>query len=85
LTGNFRFPRRIKNFSYEPETEVLSITFHTGNTQEYCNVPDIVYQNLESSPDQNEYYDANIYGNYQLCQSKGSNDNYGIRLKIFHR
>ena len=83
MTGNFLFPRRIKNLSYNPEKEMLSITFQTGKTQEYCNVPDRIYQKLELSPD--EYYDENIYGNYQINRSNWSNDNQSTRTKVFKK
>ena len=63
---NLRFFRRIKNYSYDQEKQILSITFQSGTTQNYCKVPGRVYKEMESSPDQNEYYDKNIYGNYQL-------------------
>lgn len=85
MTGNFRFPRRIRNLSYAPENKVLSITFHTGITQEYCNVPSNVHQRLESSSDQDEFYDENIYGNYQIGQYDGPKDTNGMRLRVFHR
>ena len=85
MTGNFRFPRRIKNLSYVPENKVLSITFHTGKTQEYCNFPGNVFQRLESSSDQDDFYDEKIYGNYQISQYNGSNDTNGMRLRVFHK
>ena len=85
MTGNLRFPRRIKNLSYAPEKEVLSITFLTGRTQEYCDFPGNVFQRLESSSDQDGFYDENIYGNYQIGQYDGLKDTNGTRLRVFHR
>jgi hypothetical protein len=81
MIGNFLFPRRIKNLSYNPEKEVLSITFQTGKTQEYCDVPRDVYHKLEISPD--EYYGENIYGNYQLKGLDYTNQN--IRTRVFKK
>ena len=66
MSSTMLFPRRIKFHSYDPDEGVLSITFFIGNTQEYCKVPRGVYQKLKASTDQNEYYDENIYGNYQI-------------------
>ena len=85
MTGNFRFPRRIKNLSYAPKKEVLSITFLTGKTQEYCNFPGNVFQRLESSSDQDEFYDENIYGNYQIGQCNESKYTNGIRSRVFQK
>jgi hypothetical protein len=85
MIGNFRFPRRIRNLSYAPEKEVLSITFHTGKTQEYCNFPSSAYQRLESSSDQDEFYDEKIYGNYQISQHNRSKDTDETLTKVYHR
>ena len=69
MASSLLFSRRIKVHSYDPENGVLSITFDTGNTQNYCEVPGKVYQKLKSSSDQNGYYDENIYGNYSIGYS----------------
>jgi len=79
------FSRRIKNHSYDQDKEMLSITFQTGTTQVYCNVPGNVYQELESSPDQNEYYNENIYGNYQLGRFDLPEGNQPIGTLVFDR
>ena len=76
MTGSFLFPRRIKNRSCDPEKEVLAITFQTGKTQEYCG-------ELELAPD--EYYDENIYGNYQLNGHDCTNGNQNIRTRVFKK
>jgi hypothetical protein len=81
--GELLFSRRIKNHSYDQEKEMLSITFQNGATQDYCKVPGNVYQELESSLDQNEYYDENIYGNYQLGRLDWFDSNKSIRPKVF--
>lgn len=66
MTNSLRFSRSIKNHSFDQENGILTITFQNGNTQDYCKVPVKVYKGLESSPDQNEYYNQNIIGNYEL-------------------
>lgn len=63
---NLRFSRHIKTLNYDNSKEMLSIYFCTGNTQNYCKVPDNIYKELESSLDQNGYYNNNIYGKYQI-------------------
>ena len=65
-TNGLRFFRRIKNHYYDQENQMLSIAFHNGTTQNYFKVPGKVYRGLESSLDQNEYYNKNIYGIYRL-------------------
>lgn len=70
MTYDLLFSRRIKELSYNPETGVLSITFRTGVTQDYSQVSDRVFQKLQSSSDQNKYYDENIYGNYPIAVSR---------------
>jgi hypothetical protein len=66
MSDNLRFFRKIKLFSYNPESGVLTITFHTGVTQDYSQVSGRVFQKLQTSPDQNRFYDENIYGNYPI-------------------
>lgn len=66
MKNHLKFYRQIKTLDYDAAREVLSIDFRSGNTQNYCKVPDNIYQELESSPDQNRYYDKKIYGNYPI-------------------
>lgn len=72
MSNNLRFMRKIKIFSYNPEKGVLTITFHTGITQDYSQVSDKVFQRLRSSLNQNKYYDKNIYGIYPVGDSRSN-------------
>jgi hypothetical protein len=64
--NNLLFARRIKNLDYNSGKEVLSVTFQTGVTHNYSQVPGRIYQRLESSTDKNEFYNQNIYGLYPV-------------------
>ena len=82
MLRNLLYVRRILNLNYDIGNEVLSVTFQTGVTHNYSQVPDRVFQKLESSPDKNEFYDENIYGVYPIVVVKevttnGKNDVYG--------
>ena len=70
MLNNLLYARRILNLDYDPGKEVLSLTFQTGVTHQYNQVPDSVFQKLESSTDKNEFYDRNIYGLYPMVTAR---------------
>lgn len=46
----------IRFVDYNPSTRVLKITFTTGNTYDYFNVPQHIYDGLISAASKGSYY-----------------------------
>lgn len=82
MTNSLCFSRSIKSYSYDQENGILTITFQNGNTQDYCKVPVKVYKGLESASDQNEYYNHNIFGDYELGRFEWPQGKQRIRTLI---
>ena len=66
MLNNLLFARRIQYIDYDSENGVLPITFSTGVTHHHSQVPDGVFQKLESATDKNRFYNENIYGAYPI-------------------
>lgn len=65
--ARFLFSRKIKQSSYDPETNVLTIEFNTGSTYKYAGVPPKVFEEFKIAKSPDEYYDEAIYGIYALA------------------
>lgn len=55
----------IKRFEHDPETSVLKVTFRTGKTYTYKNVPEAVAAEFESAPSHGRFFNENIKGQYE--------------------
>jgi hypothetical protein len=58
----------IKNFSYDSVFSELDITFTSGYTYRYHNVPSYVAQNLIHSTSWGAHYNANIKGKFVVTR-----------------
>ncbi len=56
--------RRITRFEYDEQTQVLTVHFHTGDTQEYAAVPPKVYQAMLKTRDVDFFFQDRIFGQY---------------------
>ena len=50
----------VKSASYNEETEVLTITFTSGKSYDYYDVPAAVYEGLITAPSAGQYFNQNI-------------------------
>ena len=49
---------------YDPSTATLYVSFHSGSTYAYSNVPESVYRGLMAAPSHGEYLAAYIKNSY---------------------
>lgn len=55
----------VRNFTYDAEIEVLTITFQTGRRYWYVNVPESVYRSMKAAVGKEDgYFDEHIRGVY---------------------
>jgi hypothetical protein len=54
----------IRFIDYDPTTKILRITFTTGNTYDYFNVPQHIYDGLISASSKGGYYNDYIRDTY---------------------
>lgn len=50
----------IASGNYSPSTQVLMITFKSGPTWQYLNVPESTYKAMREAPSIGKYFSANI-------------------------
>lgn len=50
---------------YDQPSHTLTITFQNGGEYAYRNVPESVYENLQSAPSPGSYFAASIRGKFQ--------------------
>ncbi|AFY33316.1 lysine--tRNA ligase [Calothrix sp. PCC 7507] len=58
----------IKQFSYEPKTQTLTIEFDSGSVYEYFKVPPSVKEDLENAPSKGQYFNKLIKGKFKFEQ-----------------
>lgn len=68
-TTQFPGSSNLESATYDPEAEVLTITFQSGATYEYLNVPPSVYRGLQGAGSAGEYFSRQIRGRYQYEQT----------------
>lgn len=54
----------IESFSYDKDTETLSITFKSGATYDYFNVPPSAHRSFQSAGSYGEHFARHIRGRY---------------------
>ena len=54
----------IKNYYYDPATETLAITYHSGKVYQYLNVPEKVFRELRSTMVKGIWFNRHIKGKY---------------------
>lgn len=54
----------ISEFSYDPETDTLSVVFSDGQEYDYLNVPPSVHRAFQSAPSAGQFLQRNIKGRY---------------------
>jgi hypothetical protein len=64
MNTNLTFIRKITNFEYDEENSVLTVYFTVGIKKRYFNVPKLIYDNLQKSPDKDQFYHSVIDGEY---------------------
>jgi lysyl-tRNA synthetase class 2 len=58
----------IKQFSYEPKTQTLTIEFDSGSVYEYFKVPPSVKEDLDNAPSKGQYFNKSIKGKFKFEQ-----------------
>lgn len=54
----------ISNIGYDSDTKQMKITFKQGNTYDYCNVPQNIFDEFLNASSIGVYYSAHIKDNY---------------------
>lgn len=49
---------------YDKETQVLNVTFNSGGTYEYKNVPEFIFEDFKKAASKGEYYNRVIKSKY---------------------
>jgi len=58
----------IKQFSYDPKTQTLTIEFDSGSVYEYFKVPPSVKEDLDNAPSKGQYFNKFIKGKFKYEQ-----------------
>ncbi|MEH2374579.1 lysine--tRNA ligase [Nostoc sp.] len=58
----------IKQFSYDPKTQTLTIEFDSGSVYEYFKVPPSVKEDLNNAPSKGQYFNKFIKGKFKFEQ-----------------
>lgn len=56
--------RDLASVGYDASSKTLYVSFHSGGTYSYSNVPESVYRGLMSAPSKGQYFRANIRTSY---------------------
>ena len=64
-TTNFPGSSNLASATYDPDVEDLTITFQSGDSYIYRNVPPSVYRGLQSAPSAGSYLHRQIKGRFQ--------------------
>ena len=54
----------IEEFSYDDETQTLTVTFCKGGTYSYADVPEDVFQSMKDASSVGRFFLQNIKGQY---------------------
>ncbi len=54
----------INQVAYDPAAELLDVTFHSGKTYTYCEVPTVVVSGLARARSAGRYFQRKIRGRY---------------------
>lgn len=60
------FSRRIKEFDYDPDMQILTIISFAGIIKKYKDVPNSIYEELSNSGDPNRVYQDKIDGRFSI-------------------
>lgn len=54
----------IESFSFDPETDTLTVLFRSGDEYDYFNVPPAVYRSFQSAGSAGSFFARSIKGRY---------------------
>lgn len=54
----------IESFSFDPETDTLTVSFRSGDEYDYFNVPPSVYRAFQSAGSAGQFFIRSIKGRY---------------------
>jgi len=54
----------IKSYDYDPATETLAITYHSGKIYHYLNVPEKLFREMRSTMVKGIWFNRHIKGKY---------------------
>lgn len=57
--------RAVSFATYDPDTQVLEVTFNTGRTYTHPGVPESVFEDFISAPSAGSFYGSQIKGQYR--------------------
>ena len=60
------FSRRIKEFEYDPDTQILTIISVSGIKKKYRDVPSSIYEEISKAADPNRLYHDKIDGRFSI-------------------
>ena len=63
-TTDFPGSSNLASASYDPDVENLTITFRSGDTYVYFNVPSAAYRGLQNAGSAGEYFSRQIRNRY---------------------
>ena len=58
----------LKSVGYDEDEEVLELTFHSGGTYQYSDVPSYIYQGLMNASSKGSYFHSNIKNRYSTTK-----------------
>lgn len=67
-TTEFPGSSNLASASYDPEAENLDITFRSGETYTYFNVPVAIYRALQNASSPGKFFYANVRNRYSYEQ-----------------
>jgi hypothetical protein len=60
----------IRDFSYDPETSELWITFVSGRRYVYAGVPQDVFDAFKAAPSRGSFFNSEIRDDYSYCEGQ---------------
>lgn len=60
------FSRRVKEYEYDPDTQILTIISVSGIKKKYRDVPNSIYEEFTRTPDPNRLYHDKIDGRFSI-------------------
>lgn len=59
----------IESFSFDPDTDTLTVVFRSGATYEYYNVEPSTYRDFQRAPSAGEFLNRRIKGRYGYAEA----------------
>ena len=58
----------VAGFSYNEATQVLTVQFNSGNRYDYYDVPEQIFEGMNSAESKGKYLNAKIKGHYRYAR-----------------